>query len=704
MISNPERGIELELIISKIKKINPAAQLGILMGGGSSPDIISRWLDIPVLEETRRPVDLRLGVLFRGTFHFRGFNNHDEGDERWLEKRESDYDSPIDSQTISAIRHLAERGEQTIIFTSTRRGAVGLARYLAKEIHLESAKSPIAGLDDLAPSIQNDILGECLFGGIAFHHAELDQSQREIVESGFKCGEIKVLVSTTTLAWGVNLPAKNVFIEGMKYAGSRTANCKNMMIPLTSVDFTQAAGRAGRVGYADGFGRAILTANSPLENEILWDNYIYGESPAIPPAIAEIRLSELLTRLISCGVVGSIRDMRNTIDDTFWARGLGDSELVIDETLSALEILEKGGLIKINTGDLLSVTQLGTVLSSSGFSAKSIVDIFEKSREHTLCNELEWLHFSLGLSEWRETCGNYFIRDVSALTVFQRLNDLSGGELERSDYLAARLSPRDDKKPDRRGFEVLFTLEWISGRPVRDLETCFNRGSGGLRQDALTLCWILKTIARVLEIDSDSREENRSLARELSGLATRLKYGLPEKKLALAKALDIDREFINRLFGFGITGPRDFENTDYTLLENILPRGILFVARDRIKNLQSKSSQNIPGISDQFEDESPFTGKNRRLRRELKIRGISFFLQPKLYSYFRKLWWGAKSGNPWIHKDTLEPGINQPKYISKLRRELRDNKIDVKIISDGAGNYRLLLPEGENSAVVAGSD
>jgi hypothetical protein len=199
--------------------------------------------------------------------------------------------------------------------------------------------------------------------------------------------------------------------------------------------------------------------------------------------------------------------------------------------------LEKGGLIKINTGDLLSVTQLGTVLSSSGFSAKSIVDIFEKSREHTLCNELEWLHFSLGLSEWRETCGNYFIRDVSALTVFQRLNDLSGGELERSDYLAARLSPRDDKKPDRRGFEMLFTLEWISGRPVRDLETCFNRGSGGLRQDALTLCWILKTIARVLEIDSDSREENRSLARELSGLATRLKYGLPEKKLALAKAL-----------------------------------------------------------------------------------------------------------------------------------------------------------------------
>jgi hypothetical protein len=377
---------------------------------------------------------------------------------------------------------------------------------------------------------------------------------------------------------------------------------------------------------------------------------------------------------------------------------------VIEEISSALDFLKKGGLIEINTGDRLSATKLGSVLSSSGFSAKSIIDIHEKSREHTPSNALEWFHFSLGLPEWRETCGNYFIRDISALSVFQRLNDLSGGELERSEYLAARLSPREDKKPDIRGFEILFVLEWISGRPVRELETCFNKGSGGLRQDALTLCWIIKTIARVLEIDSDSREENRSLAREFIKLATGLKHGLPEEKLRLAEALNIDREFINRLFEIGITCPRDFENTDYTLLENILPRGILDVAWHRIKNLQSKTSRDMPGISDRSDHESPFTGKHRRLRRELKIHGISVFLQPKLYSYFRKLWWGAKSGNPWIHKDSLEPGINQSKYISKLRRELRSNKIDVRIISDGAGNYRMLLPEGENSAVVAGGD
>lgn len=704
MISDPERGIELELIICKIRKYNPAAQLVVLLGGGSSPESISGWLNMPVLEEIRRPVDLRLGVLFRGTFHFRGFNNHDEGDERWLEKRESGDDSRINSQTISAIRLLTERGEQTIIFVGTKREAVGLASYLAKEVKLEPARVSIGGLESLPPSVQNQILGECFFGGTAFHHAELDQDQRELVESGFKSGEIKILVSTTTLAWGVNLPAKNVFIDGMKYAGSGSANCKNMMVPLSCDDFVQAAGRAGRIGYSDGFGRAVLTANSPFEQEILWENYIYGRSPNISPAISEIRLPELLVRLISCGVIGSVMDIRKTVGDAFWARDLDKNESVFEETRTTLRYLEKNGLVGIDAFDRLSPTALGSALSSSGFSAGSIIDIYEKSRERTPYSLLEWLYFSLSLPEWQENRGNYFLNNIPAATVFRKLCDLTDGEIEKSDFLTAELSPRDDKKSLRRSLELLFLLEWISGRPVRDLETCFNRGSGGFRRDSLTACWILNTISAVLEIESDLRDENRVLAHELSTLAMSVKYGLPEEKLALAEILDIDREFVCRLFELGITTPREFAHSDYTLLRDILPEKILSRAQKRIKRFVENDTARAPDSMNKPEATSPFTGRNRRLRRELKICGKSVFLQARLYSYFRKLWWGNRSGNPWVHKDGLEPGINQPKYISKLRRELKNHEIDVKIISDGAGSYRLLLPEGEDSPLVAGGD
>lgn len=702
MISDPERGIELELIISKIRKLNPSAQLVILLGGGFKADIISNWLNLPVLEETRRPVDLRMGVLFRGTFHFRGFNNHDEGDECWLERRESDEDSPIDSQAIAAVRHLAEEGEQTIIFASTKRGAVALALYLARELKLEAARNQIGSLDDLPPSIQNEVLGQCLYGGTAFHHAELDQDHRGLVESGFKQGKIRILVSTTTLAWGVNLPAKNVFIEAMKYAGSKEPNCRNMMIPLTSVDFTQAAGRAGRIGYTGGFGRAILTAGSPFENEVLWENYVYGRPPAVPSGFYEIRLPELLIRLISCGIVRCIRELREIMAGTFWSHCIDRGESVLENVLSTLDYLEKGGLINIDTGDRLSVTPLGSVVSSSGFSAESIIKIYEKAKENTLSGAFEWLYFSLGLPEWQYNSGNYSLRNISAVDLFQRINLLAGGEIEKSEYLSAKLSLGDDKSIYRCICESLFVMEWISGKPVRELESCFNRGSGGLRQDALTLCWIIKTISRVLVIDSDSEEEYHNLRRELMKLAARLRYGLPEDKIPLAKALDIDREFINRLFTVGITGPRDFQEAEYSLLKDIIPRRVLSRALDKMKNFKDDSTKTESDFSIGQDDGSPFTGERRRLRRELKIGGNSIFLQPKLYSYFRKLWWGHKSGNPWVQKDSLEPGINQAKYISKLRRELEDNRIDVKIVSDGAGSYRLVLPESEDSPVIAG--
>ncbi|UCE65295.1 MAG: DEAD/DEAH box helicase [Candidatus Zixiibacteriota bacterium] len=703
MISDPERGMEIELIILKIKKFNPGAQIVILMGGGASADGISEWLNIPVLEETRRPVDLRLGVLFRGTFHFRGFNNHDEGDERWLQEREQIEESPVNPQIFSAIKLLAERGEQTIIFTSTKRNAVGLTRFLSKELNLKSAKNTIAGLDDLPLSVQNEILGECLFGGTAFHHAELDQDQRELVEAGFRSGEIRILVSTTTLAWGVNLPAKNVFIESMKYSGSRSFNCRDTLIPLSTVDFSQAAGRAGRIGYDRDYGRAVLTATSPFEQEILWENYIYGESSDIMSGLNEERLPEFMVRLISCRIIGSRSEINSALSDTFWSRSVEHDD--ISKTAEAtLDFLKKGDLIQITTGDQIRVTKLGEILSSSGFSARSIIDIYEKSIENELSSILDWIYFSFGLIEWRDNCGYYVLNHVSSDDLYKRLNELSNGAFENSAYLASRFFDAKNGLINRRFIEMLFALEWISGRPTRDLERLFSRGSGGLRQDGSLLRWIISSISKALEINKNSADEAKTIAACLSALAIELKHGLPNEKIGIAKTLDLDREFVNRLYDFGINSVADIKNSDYTFLREILPSKILARVVKIINGPDKTEMKTSPYLSRDSGSDTIFTGKSRRLRKEIKIAGKSLFLQPRLYSYFQKLWWGIKSENPWVHKDSLEPGLNQAKYISKLRRVFRDNKLEIKIISDGGGHYRLFLSECENDAVVVGDD
>lgn len=53
--------------------------------------------------------------------------------------------------------------------------------------------------------------------GFAVHHAGLPRTDRKLVEDLFADRHIQVLVSTATLAWGVNLPAHTVIIKGQHY-------------------------------------------------------------------------------------------------------------------------------------------------------------------------------------------------------------------------------------------------------------------------------------------------------------------------------------------------------------------------------------------------------------------------------------------------------------------------------------------------------
>jgi replicative superfamily II helicase len=92
---------------------------------------------------------------------------------------------------------------------------------------------------------------------VAFHHAGLDLQKRKLVEDAYKEGKIKILLSTTTLIAGVNLPATLVIFDSLSFWDG---NRKQVM---SKRDFLNGCGRAGRPGL-ETRGRALIMANSLL--------------------------------------------------------------------------------------------------------------------------------------------------------------------------------------------------------------------------------------------------------------------------------------------------------------------------------------------------------------------------------------------------------------------------------------------------------
>ncbi len=78
--------------------------------------------------------------------------------------------------------------------------------------------------------------------GIAFHHAGMLPSLKEVIEQLFTSRLIKLIFTTETFALGINMPARSVIFDELeKFYGTGFK-------PLTTRDFYQMAGRAGRRG------------------------------------------------------------------------------------------------------------------------------------------------------------------------------------------------------------------------------------------------------------------------------------------------------------------------------------------------------------------------------------------------------------------------------------------------------------------------
>uniref|UniRef100_A0A0N5ASB3 U5 small nuclear ribonucleoprotein 200 kDa helicase n=1 Tax=Syphacia muris TaxID=451379 RepID=A0A0N5ASB3_9BILA len=224
-----------------------------------------------------------------------------------------------------------------------------------------------------ASQVANTDLKDLMPYGFAIHHAGMNRVDRTLVEDLFADRHLQVLVSTATLAWGVNLPAHTVIIKGTQVYNPELGQWTE----LGALDVMQMLGRAGRPQY-DSKGKGILiTHHSELQYYLsLMNQQLPVESQMIA------KLPDMLNAEVVLGTINNVSDAMNWLGYTYlYVRmikspslyGISPEKAKADPLLehrradlihTAAMQLDKGNLIKYERkSGLIQATELGRIAS-----------------------------------------------------------------------------------------------------------------------------------------------------------------------------------------------------------------------------------------------------------------------------------------------------------------------------------------------------
>nr|GEW94649.1 DExH-box ATP-dependent RNA helicase DExH12-like [Tanacetum cinerariifolium] len=269
---------------------------------------------------------------------------------------------------------------QVLIFVHSRKETTKTARAirdtaLANDtlgIFLKEDSASREILHEHTELVESNDLKDLLPYGLAIHNAGMARADRQLVEDLFAKGHIQVLVSTATLAWGVNLPAHTVIIKGTKIYNPE----KGAWTELSPLDVMQMLGRAGRPQY-DTYGEGIIITGHILgtiqnaKEAQHWLSYTY----------LYIRMSQNPSLY---GLPVDVLNTDNLLKDTR-----------ADLVHSAATILDKNRLVKYDRkSGYFQVTDLGRVASYYYISHGTIATYNEHLKPTMGDIELCWL-FSL---------------------------------------------------------------------------------------------------------------------------------------------------------------------------------------------------------------------------------------------------------------------------------------------------------------------
>jgi len=173
--------------------------------------------------------------------------------------------------------------------------------------------------------VRDESLQKALEHGIGIHHAGLSEKDRKVVEELFTDKKIQILVTTATLAWGVNFPAHLVIIKGTEYYDGKLKRYVDM--PIT--DILQMIGRAGRPQF-DTSGQACIFVHQPKKS--FYKKFLHEPFP-VESSLAD-HLTDHLNAEIAAGTVTSKASALEYLRWTYFFRRLWANSAYYDPQAS----------------------------------------------------------------------------------------------------------------------------------------------------------------------------------------------------------------------------------------------------------------------------------------------------------------------------------------------------------------------------------
>ena len=493
------RGHAVESGIMRFSKINGDAKILFLSATMPNVDQLGAWLlslnqkKTKVIYSIWRPVSLQ--------FHYREYEivRTNWGGESYQASQEA-------KKAIAIEIIKSKPTEKFLVFAHDKNTGRGMVKRLKDE-----------GIDS------------------QFHNADLDLTERLEVEAAFtkREGGLRVLISTSTLAWGRNLPARNVVILGVHRGLNK----------VDELDIIQMSGRAGRYGIDDEGHVYLIIPEMSTES---WKETFRNPRPIM----SQLRSHQVLAFHVLAEIQNKVITNPRTLL-AWYSRSLAyfqGEEFGIEDAQGLLEDLEDMEMV-INKGTHYVLTGLGKVSGWLYFNPYDVYawyrnfDQLFRGKEGTI-PPMDDLSISWALTDIPTNDWGYIPRDVK----------------EEADDMAWKLRNRYIQASDAVHFS-LAAYKCLNGDEL---------GKGTLNNNARAIKYDIQRTNQALGL-IDSMYGKWERKEFWNVLPARIKYGIPEEMIELVRLPGIGGVKARKMWEKGIQTLEDVTKETATMKGIFIP-------------------------------------------------------------------------------------------------------------------------------------